>query len=44
MSKEVPQGELSILSPGGHMVLMERNQEFAEVVETFGDSCLNLSR
>ncbi len=39
MSKEVPQAELSVLSPGGHMALMERNQQFAEVVRTFSHSC-----
>ena len=44
MSKEVPQAELKIISPGGHMVLMERNQQFAEIVRAFTESCLNLSR
>ncbi|PSB19772.1 alpha/beta hydrolase [Phormidesmis priestleyi ULC007] len=44
MSQEVPQAELSILSPGGHMALMERNQQFAEVVRTFSHSCLSLRR
>jgi hypothetical protein len=44
MSKEVPQAELSILSPGGHMALMERNRQFAEVVQVFSDSCLNLKK
>lgn len=42
MSLQVPQAELSILAPGGHMALMERNQEFAEVVRTFSWSCLHL--
>lgn len=42
MSQEVPQAELSILSPGGHMALMERNQQFAEVVRAFSHSCLSL--
>ena len=42
ISKEVPQAELRVLSPGGHMALMERNQEFAEVVGVFTDSCLSL--
>ena len=41
MSQEVPHAELSVLSPGGHMVLMERNQQFAEVVRTFSHSCLS---
>lgn len=44
MSAEVPQAELTVLSPGGHMVLMERNQEFAEAVREFSSSCLNLKR
>lgn len=42
ISQEVPQAELRVLSPGGHMVLMERNQEFAEIVQVFSDSCLSL--
>jgi pimeloyl-ACP methyl ester carboxylesterase len=42
ISKEVPQAELRVLSPGGHMALMERNQEFAEVVRVFSNSCLSL--
>ncbi len=41
MSLRVP-AELNILAPGGHMALMERNQEFAEVVRTFSWSCLHL--
>lgn len=44
MSIELPQAELSVLSPGGHMVLMERNQQFAEVVQAFGNSCLSLKK
>ena len=44
MSQKIPQAELSILSPGGHMALMERNQQFAEVIQTFGHSCLSVSR
>lgn len=44
VSQEVPQGELSILAPGGHMALMERNQQFAEVVRTFSNSCLGLRK
>lgn len=42
ISAEIPQAELTVLSPGGHMVLMERNQQFAEVVRTFSSSCLSL--
>ncbi|NJR40597.1 MAG: alpha/beta hydrolase, partial [Leptolyngbyaceae cyanobacterium CSU_1_4] len=44
MSMEVPQAELLVLSPGGHMVLMERNQQFAEAVRAFSHSCLHLQR
>jgi pimeloyl-ACP methyl ester carboxylesterase len=44
MSREIPQGELKILSPGGHMVLMERNLQFAEIVQAFSHSCLSLRR
>ncbi len=40
ISEEVPQAELVSLSPGGHMALMERNQQFAEVVRSFGVACL----
>jgi pimeloyl-ACP methyl ester carboxylesterase len=42
ISTDVPQGELKVLAPGGHMVLMERNQQFAEVVRSFGNACLSL--
>ncbi len=42
ISLEVPQAELAVLSPGGHMVLMERNQQFAEVVRSFTQTCLGL--
>ncbi len=42
ISAEVPQGELSLLSPGGHMVLVESNQQFAEVIRRFSIACLNL--
>ena len=41
MSQEIPRGELKILSPGGHMALMERNQQFAEIVQAFSESCLS---
>ena len=40
ISQEVPQAELVSLSPGGHMALMERNQQFAKVIESFGIACL----
>jgi len=42
MAAQVPQAELSVLAPGGHMALMERNQEFSEVVRAFSTSCLKL--
>lgn len=42
ISAEVPQAELSVLSPGGHMALMERNQQFAEIIRAFSTSCLKL--
>ena len=41
ISTEVPQAELSVLSPGGHMVLMERNQQFAEAIRAFGNFCFS---
>ena len=44
MSREIPQSELSVLAPGGHMVLMERNQQFAEVVRVFSQSCLSVKK
>ncbi|MBD1915309.1 MULTISPECIES: alpha/beta hydrolase [Cyanophyceae] len=40
MSVKVPRAELSVLSPGGHMALMERNQQFADVVRAFSTACL----
>ncbi len=40
ISQEVPQGNLALLSPGGHMGLMERNQQFAEVIRSFSNACL----
>lgn len=44
ISTAVPDAELSVLSPGGHMALMERNQQFAEVVRAFSQACLRLRR
>lgn len=40
ISQEIPQAELTILSPGGHMALMERNQQFAQVISSFSHACL----
>jgi pimeloyl-ACP methyl ester carboxylesterase len=42
ISQAVPQAELAVLSPGGHMGLMERNQQFAETVRAFTAACLGL--
>jgi pimeloyl-ACP methyl ester carboxylesterase len=42
MRAEIPSAELAILSPGGHMGLMERNQQFAEIVRAFSTACLGL--
>jgi len=42
MSTEIPHAELKVLSPGGHMALMERNPQFAELVRAFSESCLSL--
>ena len=40
ISLDVPQAKLTVLSPGGHMALMERNQQFAEVISSFSVACL----
>ena len=40
MKAELPQAELVTLKPGGHMSLMEQNQQFAEVVTVFSTACL----
>jgi pimeloyl-ACP methyl ester carboxylesterase len=42
ISQAVPQAELAVLAPGGHMALMERNQQFADVVRSFSAACLGL--
>lgn len=44
MSAEIPQAELAVLAPGGHMSLMERPQQFAEAVRVFSHSCLGLKQ
>ena len=44
IAKAVPQAELAVLSPGGHMGLMERHQQFAEIIRTFSAVCLKLKR
>lgn len=40
MSAEIPHAHLKVLSPGGHMALMERNPQFADSIQTFSTSCL----
>ncbi len=40
MKANLPQAELVILQPGGHMALMERNQQFSEAIGTFCTTCL----
>ena len=44
ISAVVPQAELAVLFPGGHMALMERNQQFTEVIRTFSQTCLSSRR
>ncbi|MBD3885725.1 alpha/beta hydrolase [Phormidium tenue FACHB-886] len=44
ISQVVPRAELAVLAPGGHMGLMERNQQFSEVVRAFSVACLGLKR
>jgi pimeloyl-ACP methyl ester carboxylesterase len=39
MKAELPQAKLVIIKPGGHMALMEENQQFAEAVRAFCDAC-----
>ena len=40
MRAEMPQAELNIIAPGDHMALMERNQQFSEIVRDFCHSLL----
>lgn len=40
ISQTIPHAELKILAPGGHMALMERNPQFAEMIRSFSDSRL----
>ncbi|MBD2461882.1 alpha/beta hydrolase [Oscillatoria sp. FACHB-1407] len=44
ISRAVPQAELTVLSPAGHMGLMERNRQFSEVIRSFSAACLGLKR
>ena len=38
MQAEIPNAELVTLKPGGHMALMERNQQFSEAVRSFSSA------
>jgi pimeloyl-ACP methyl ester carboxylesterase len=42
MSQAIPGAELSVIAPGGHMALMERNAQFTEIVQSFSHACLSL--
>jgi pimeloyl-ACP methyl ester carboxylesterase len=44
ISQAIPQADLAVLAPAGHMGLMERNQQFAEMVRAFSAACLGLKR
>ncbi|MBM0744141.1 alpha/beta hydrolase [Phormidium sp. CLA17] len=38
LKHDIPNSEIVVLHPAGHMGLMERNAQFAEAVRSFGDS------
>lgn len=40
ITAELPQAELTVLAPAGHMGLMERNQQFADAIRAFSQACL----
>lgn len=40
MSSAIPQAELRVLEPGGHMALMERNQQFSDLIRAFSSDLL----
>ena len=40
MKAELPDSQLVTLKPGGHMGLMEQNQQFAQAVSAFSATCL----
>jgi pimeloyl-ACP methyl ester carboxylesterase len=44
MAAAIPQAKLNVLAPGGHMALMERNQQFADMVQDFSTACLQVQR
>jgi pimeloyl-ACP methyl ester carboxylesterase len=44
ITAELPQAELTVLAPAGHMGLIERHQQFAEAVRAFGNQCLGVER
>jgi pimeloyl-ACP methyl ester carboxylesterase len=39
LAVEIPNAELVVLHPAGHMGLMERNAQFAEAIRSFGITC-----
>lgn len=41
MSQAIPHAELQVLSPGGHMALMERNPQFAAMIRSFSHGLKN---
>ncbi|MEH2149115.1 alpha/beta fold hydrolase [Nostoc sp.] len=43
MKAELPNSQRVTLNPGGHMALMEQNQQFAEAVSAFCAGCSNSS-
>ena len=40
MKAELPNSQIVTLKPGGHMGLMEQNQQFAQAVSAFSAACL----
>jgi len=42
MQAEIPQAELVTINPGGHMALMERNQQFSDAVSAFCATCASV--
>lgn len=44
ISQAIPQAELAVLAPGGHMGLMERNQQFSDTVRAFAAARLGLKQ
>lgn len=44
MAEGIPDAERNVLTPGGHMALMERNQQFSDIIRSFSNACLRLKR